>query len=63
MNFWQVYGRTELYTKSRWGYLKGSYKLEGIDVHGKKHKMILEKQDAIAWTLFIWLKTGTPGKL
>jgi hypothetical protein len=48
-----VWGRTEVYTESRWGYLKGRDKMEGVGVHGRKRKRILEKQDGIAWTGFI----------
>ena len=56
MYFQQVWGTTEVYTGPGLGYIKGRDKLEGVGVHGRTRKTILEKQDGMAWTGFIWLE-------
>jgi hypothetical protein len=63
MYFQQVWGRTEVYTESRWGYLNGRDKLEGVGVRGRTSKRTWKNKDGMAWTGFIWFQIWTIAKL
>ena len=59
MYFHQVWGKTEVNTESRWGYLNGRSKLEGVAVNGRTRTRILEKRGGMGWIGYIWLKIWT----